>query len=249
MPIHDWTRVSAGIFHHFHQAWIGEIARELNRGVLPPEYYALAEQITGDFGPDVLTLRVPRIASPGSHEPGGGVALAEDPPRVRFHVKREIELYAEKANAVVVRHRSNHEVIAMIEIVSPGNKNSRREFDAFVKKADEILKAGIHLLIVDLFPPGPRDPQGIHRAIWGDGPEDDAVTPPPDKPLTCAAYIGGRPREGFVEPVAVGDRLPEMPLFLTPDVYVRVPLDATYRSAWDAVPAVWRDVLTALPQQ
>jgi hypothetical protein len=249
MPIHDWTRVNAGIFHHFHQSWIGEIARALNTGLLPPDFYALAEQITGDFGPDVLTLRVPRIASPEPHEPSGGVALAEDPPRVRFHVKREIELYAEKANAVVVRHRSNHDVIAMIEIVSPGNKNNRREFDAFVKKADEILKAGIHLLIVDLFPPGPRDPQGIHRAIWGDGAEDDAVTPPPDKPLTCAAYIGGRPREGFVEPGAVGDPLPEMPLFLTPDVYVRIPLETTYRSAWDAVPAVWRDALTAAPER
>jgi hypothetical protein len=248
MPIHDWTRVNAGIFHHFHQSWIGEIARALNTGLLPPDFYALAEQITGDFGPDVLTLRVPRIASPEPHEPSGGVALAEDPPRVRFHVKREIELYAEKANAVVVRHRSNHDVIAMIEIVSPGNKNNRREFDAFVKKADEILKAGIHLLIVDLFPPGPRDPQGIHRAIWGDDPEDDAVTPPPDKLLTCAAYIGGRPREGFVEPLAIGDPLPEMPLFLTPDVYVRVPLETTYRSAWDAVPAVWRDVLAVTAQ-
>ena len=61
--------------------------------------------------------------------------------------------------------------------------------------------------------------------------------------------LGGRPREGFVEPVAVGDALPDMPLFLTADVYVRVPLEATYRSAWDVVPAVWREVLTAQPGQ
>jgi hypothetical protein len=27
MPIHDWTRVNAGIFHHFHHAWIEDIAR------------------------------------------------------------------------------------------------------------------------------------------------------------------------------------------------------------------------------
>jgi len=30
MPIHDWTRVEAGIFHLFHHAWITEIARALN---------------------------------------------------------------------------------------------------------------------------------------------------------------------------------------------------------------------------
>src|SRR5438477_623457 len=99
----------------------------------------------------------------------GGTGICQDCRRPDDAMTREIDLDAEKANAVVVRHRSNHEVIAMIEIVSPGNKNSRREFDAFVEKADEILKAGIHLLIVDLFSPGPRDPQGIHRAIWGDG--------------------------------------------------------------------------------
>jgi hypothetical protein len=44
MPVHDWTRVDAGIFHHFHHDWITEIARALNRGILPPDYYALAEQ-------------------------------------------------------------------------------------------------------------------------------------------------------------------------------------------------------------
>jgi hypothetical protein len=27
MPIHDWTRVDAGIFHHFHQQWIVAITK------------------------------------------------------------------------------------------------------------------------------------------------------------------------------------------------------------------------------
>ena len=35
MPIHDWTRLPGGLFHHFHQDWSIEIARELNRGRLP----------------------------------------------------------------------------------------------------------------------------------------------------------------------------------------------------------------------
>jgi len=56
MPIHDWTRVDAGIFHDFHHEWISTIKRALNAGVLPPDYYALAEQIAGGLGPDVLTL-------------------------------------------------------------------------------------------------------------------------------------------------------------------------------------------------
>ena len=35
----------------------------------------------------------------------------------------------------------------------------------------------------------------------------------------------------------------EMPLFLTPEISVRVPLENTYRSAWDGLPAYWRGVL------
>src|SRR5271169_6642212 len=57
MPIHDWTRVDAGIFHAFHHGWIEELARALNRGVLPSDYYALPEQHAAGFGPDVLTLQ------------------------------------------------------------------------------------------------------------------------------------------------------------------------------------------------
>jgi hypothetical protein len=65
--------------------------------------------------------------------------------------------------------------------------------------------------------------------------------------LTCVSSIGGAGAEAFIEPVAVGDPLPEMPLFLTPEVYVPVPLEATYQSAWEGMPAFWREVLTAEP--
>ena len=47
MPVHDWTRVIAGTFHHFHHEWISCISRALKSGLLPSEYYAMAEQITG----------------------------------------------------------------------------------------------------------------------------------------------------------------------------------------------------------
>jgi hypothetical protein len=35
-----------------------------------------------------------------------------------------------------------------------------------------------------------------------------------------------------------------MPLFLTPEVYVSVPLEATYLAAWEGMPEYWRDVLS-----
>jgi hypothetical protein len=134
----------------------------------------------------------------------------------------------------------------MVEIVSPGNKSGQLELGAFVMKAEQALRSGVHLAIVDLFPPTARDPHGIHRAIWGEGSEGDFALPE-DKPLTCVSYVAYPGAEVFLEPVAVGDGLPDMPVFLTRDVYVPLPLEATYRSAWEAVPAVWQEVLTAAP--
>src|SRR5262249_23767576 len=153
-------------------------------------------------------------------------ALAVAPPRVRIRMQAEANRYAARAKAVTVRHVSNHQVVAMVEIVSPGNKNNLNGLNAFVQKAREALAAGIHLLLVDLFPPSPRDRQGIHRAVWGEDCGADFALPE-DKPLTCVAYVGGPGAEAFIEPVAVADPLPSMPLFLTPDVYVSVPLEAT----------------------
>lgn len=245
MPIHDWTRVDADIFHAFHHDWITDISRTLNRGLLPPDYYALPEQFAGGLGPDVLTLRRP--GTNGGAPPKGGVALVLAPPRVRFRMQAEANRYAAKAKAVTIRHVSNHQVVAMVEVISPGNKNNQNGLNAFVSKPREALAAGIHLLLIDLFPPSSRDPQGIHYAVWGEDCGADYALPP-DKPLTCVAYVGGPGAEAFVEPVAVGDALPEMPLFLTTDVYVSMPLEATYQSAWEGLPAYWREVLTRAPE-
>jgi hypothetical protein len=56
MPVHDWTRVTAGTFHAFHNAWITHLQEALNGRILPNGYYALGEQRSGDIGPDILTL-------------------------------------------------------------------------------------------------------------------------------------------------------------------------------------------------
>src|SRR5438105_4478628 len=89
MPVHDWTRVEDGIFHDFHLAWIGELRKALNRGLLPPGYYALAEQIAGSVGPDVLTLQGNGVAEPpadDSGSSGGTLTLVRTVPQTRFTI-------------------------------------------------------------------------------------------------------------------------------------------------------------------
>ena len=137
-------------------------------------------------------------------------------------------------------------VVAVLEIVSRGNKDSGHALRAFVRKAVEFLHAGIYVLIVDLFPPGRRDPQGIHKAIW-DWLHEEPFTLPADKPLTLAAYAVGTEMVAYVEPVAVGAALPDMPIFLTADRYVPCPLETTYETAWEQFPEPLKGPLESPP--
>ncbi len=237
MPIHDWTRVRSNRFHDFHQKWTIAICNVLNGGPLPPGYFAMVEQQTGGPEPDVITLE---LKPPAGAEPGG-LAIDLHPPRTQIVMRSESAGYARKANRITVRHPDG-DVVAVVEIVSPGNKDSRHAVRAFARKAVQLLQAGVHLLIVDLFPPGRRDPQGMHKVIW-DRIRDEPFTLPPDKPLTLAAYTAGTETVAYVQPVAVGDTLPDMPIFLTTDRYVSCPLESTYQTAWEQFPAPLRGPL------
>ncbi|MCI0685588.1 MAG: DUF4058 family protein [Gemmataceae bacterium] len=243
MPMHDWTRVPAGIYHAFHHRWIAAISDVLNTGLLPSDYYALAEQQAAGFGPDVLTLQsTPRLAEdPGT---GGGTATAtvQPSPKTRFMAETDAEFYRRKKSSIVVRHVSGDDIVAMIEIVSPGNKAARSAFQAFVNKACELLEHRIHLLIVDPFPPGRRDPEGVHAAIWQEV-EDEPFRLPDDKRLTLVTYECDLTTRAYIEPVAIGDPLPSMALFLAPHTSVQVPLESTYQAAFSVMPFRWRQVL------
>jgi len=250
MPVHDWGRVDAGTFHHFHHSWIEEIQRTLNSGTLPPSYYAMAEQQAGVFGPDVLTLQVGArtaeysVSLRESSEDGGIVVTT--PPQVKLTAETDMEFCRRKQNSVVVRHVSGDRIIAVVEIVSQGNKSSHVAIRAFVEKATQILLQGVHLLIIDLQAPGPRDPNGIHGVIWNDMTSQEY--PKPEKPLTLAAYesgLAGVSTKAYVQPIAVGDSLPDMPLFLKPGAHVPLAMEATYARAYAALPRRWQSVLDA----
>ena len=250
MPLHDWTRVDAGIFHDFHLGWIAEIRRALNRGLLPEGYYALAEQVAGGGNPDVLTLHDPHLTgngSAGNNVPDtGSVGLLTAPPKTRLVARTEQAIYTARQRQIAIRHMSGDRVVALIELVSSGNKASVTAFDTFRDKLLGTLRFGVHLLVLDVYPPTKRDPNGIHEAIWGELTGEEYATPP-DADRTLAAYSAGPVKTAYVEPLAVGTALRDMPLFLTGDGvgYVNVPLEATYLAAFEGLPQKYRRTLEA----
>jgi hypothetical protein len=72
---------------------------------------------------------------------------------------------------------------------------------------------------------------------------DDPFHLPADKPLTLLAYECELVTRAYVEPVAVGDVLPDMPLFLEPNGCILIPLERTDTTAFDLLPRRWRNVL------
>lgn len=237
MPIHDWKRVGAGLFHHFHQRWAADLCDRFNTGGLPKGYYALLEQPADFAVPDILTFER-RALTESQVDVDTGLAVATAPPRTRYV---EPDSYASRANRISIRHPLG-DVVAVLEIVSPGNKSSRQAIRAFVEKSVSLLRRGVHLLIVDLLPTTPRDPQGVHGAIW-EQIHDEPFELPADKPLTLVSYSAGSGTTAYVEPVAVGDELPSMPIFLAADIHVPVPLADSYARTWSLCPEPMRELL------
>lgn len=246
--MHDWLRVDAGIYHAMHTGWSAEIQKALNGGLLPDGYYALIEQHAGQAIADILTLHASAPAdqplpAPLPPSTSGGIALADAPPKVRH--KQVIEPVASmRRRSLAVRHVSGHRLIAILEIVSPSNKDRRAEVVDFAEKVEYMLRHGVHVLVVDPILPGVHDPHGIHEIIQQclESTHEPYVLPA-EEPLTVVSYTAGPRVQVYLEHAAIGAPLPDMPLFLTADRYVDVPLEATYQAAYVAMPAHWRNIL------
>ena len=159
MPIHDWTRVPwavspfpPGLDHRDRPCAEPGAATRSRR---------LVDSAPGRVRPMSWPSSGARSKPPAID---GGVVVRERP--VTRIVRRTTKDHADRANRIVVKHHLGR-IIAVIEILSPGNKDSRAALRDFVEKIIDLLRKGVHVLIVDLFPPTPRDPFGIHKVSLG----------------------------------------------------------------------------------
>lgn len=236
MPLHDWTRVRPGMFHHFHNAWIYRLAERLNDGLLPPDLFAAGEQKAERLEPDVVAFRIDDRES--VH--GRGVLAA-------IHEESETLYALRRADRLVIRRVGDDRLVAVVEIVSPGNKTSRSRLQDLIDKICELVEGGNHVVVIDLFPPGRLAPDGLHVAFW------DALAGEPAQGIAAgerltAAYCAGKTTSAYVQPVRVGESLPSPPLFLDETAYLPLPLEETYESVWKTYPAPWRTIVDSTSQ-
>jgi hypothetical protein len=233
---------------------VGRLKAVLNEELLPRPFYALAEPMLGEAEPDVIALQATTGLPESTSVPSrtsrnlcndaseGAVAVAPCPVQVEEFLP---DRYAPRVRRIVVKDAwQDDKVVAVIEVVSRGNKSSRARAAQFLRKSVSLLDRGIHLVVVDLHPGTRVVPDGFHGLIaeeLGHSPSE----PLSRGPLATVSYQvleTGALRAHFV-PLRVGDCLPEMPVFLTPHEFVRLPLETTYAESFRSVPWKFQDLL------
>src|ERR1043165_2830461 len=230
MPVHNWKGIDDGVFHDLHCSWIAELKRVLNGGLLPPSYYAMSEQRTGNIGPDMLALEVDEIEGSNS---GGTAVMA--PPKVAMVKTFDVLAYVNRQNSIIIRHATDDRIVAVLEIVSRGNKWGKANLESFMEKAHGCLDHRIHFTYVDVHPPGQFDPYGIHGALCLEN-GDDPPAIPSGKTLSAAGYEAADIVSAYVNPFGVGDIIPVTPLYLRSKYYVMLPFEETYIAPFASFP-------------
>lgn len=211
------------IFPDLHHTLAAMIRDELNH-ILPPTYYARMEMrpelgILADDDdeeprrwiiPDVLVLKhqPPREAPRPARDAGGGPAVAEAATRAESGAVDLATLPDEPARHYFVEIRDskhNHELITLVEILSPANKRPGPDRKAYAAKQREVLESRANLVEVDLLRNGRRvlPSLQLEQAI-------DRFTPPPDYVvLVSRSWMRVEPTWGYrVYPFTLRDWLP-----------------------------------------
>ena len=136
----------------FHARWANSIADALNETLLPDEYFAeIQVHIGSRVEVDVATLHdagQPALTTEEQHGPVA-VALARPwaPPRAAFAMPA---IFPDSAEVLVFHELGGPNLVAAVELVSPGNKDRAGERRGFAAKCITYLQQGVGLIVIDI---------------------------------------------------------------------------------------------------
>jgi hypothetical protein len=227
------------IWPDFHDALAGGIRAQLNR-TLPGPYYARLEMRPEvgimDQGasprrivPDVAVARPPQ-------PPTSGVAVL-DAPRNVLSKSVEVTVHTEPLRHAVVEIRDpsrGHQLVTLIEIVSPSNKSPGVDRRTYVRKQREVLDSDANLIELDLLRAGDRPLANLELEANLAG-----MAPPPDY-LVLVNRAWHRVGDGMayqISPVTITEPLPCFPVPLRQG-QDEVPFDLqfAFQQAYDTGP-------------
>ncbi|AWM40528.1 hypothetical protein GobsT_09630 [Gemmata obscuriglobus] len=221
MPLHDWTDRPG--WEGLHIFWMTELARAL-RAALPPGYRAI-------IGSSPLVAIGAAAIKPGVAviQPNGTAPSAPEAPAPEPDMEVAVATL-EEDTSVQVEHDGR--LVAVVELVSPRNKDRPGSRDQYAARYLSYLRAGVHTLLVDVHrrPLGFSFPQLIAAGLGSE-------LPGPEAPSAVSYRVGGPAATGgrmlavWHHALAIGAPLPPIPLALTTERAITLDLEGTYTRA------------------
>ncbi len=209
-------------WHDFHERFIPFVATLLGSQLRPRYIVKIDEHIFVHELPaesrrwmgraDVSVARGSREA--GDEQASGSVAgLLEAPARVRLPaVDRERLSYVE------IRDRRDRELVTVVELLSPANKQTGPDREQYLAKRMEILNGPVHLVEIDLLRGGPPLPAADR----------------PDCSYSVLVSRVERRLDAEFWPISLRERLPEIPIPVrAPDSDARLDLQEVLHRIYD----------------
>jgi hypothetical protein len=241
MPLRDHFHDPIESFcpwHSFHGNWATKMVDRLNEARLPENYTSQADRHFGvPVEIDVATLErddpgVPLAARNGSN---GGVATAPEVYAPPAPVLATAVAFVEPQlfEVKVYRGRGGWHLVAAVELVSESNKDREESRSTFAIKCASYLQRGVSVVVVDAVTSRAAE---LHNDLCDLLDLPDRVRWVSPTGLSATAYRvvkdGSDVRlDVWPFPLAVGDALPTVPLWLAADLAVPLELELTYEAA------------------
>ncbi len=231
MPLRDHFHSPVNDKHRWdavHGGWPMEIVRTLF-DLLPTGFVAEPQVYHGaPFEVDVSMIE-DDAHSPAAGEGAGGTATFTAAPTLT--VPADLSTLDEYEVRVYDTDRERT-LVAAIEIVSPANKDRPETRDQFIGKVATLLRHDVCVSIVDIVTT--RQANLYAELLARLGRADPSLGDPP--PFLYAVTLRTRkPKksrpllDAWYFPLAVGQPLPTIPLWLSPSLHISLPLDPSYQ--------------------
>ena len=205
------------------------MARLLNQSVLPPGYYAVP--LVDRDGPieiDVAALQEQGMLSPPD---GCDAPRTWTPPAPGLAVAIELPP-ADAVEVQVFADDGDPRLAAAVELVSPRNEDRPQSRQAFAVKCVGYLQQGSSVVVVDTVTTRRADLNAAILSLLG---VDVGAAAPPSSLSAMSYRAVGRDEETqqlllWPAPLALGQPLPTLPLWIALDASVPLDLEASYRA-------------------
>jgi hypothetical protein len=230
MPLRDHFRSPVNDTHSWdevHGQWPGEMVRDLST-ILPAGFRAAPRVHLGaPFEVDVSAYDLDSRDPDATSDPGA----VQPAPSPTFTVEAALSEQDEYEVRIYDAERGR-QLVAAIEIVSPSNKDRPEARELFVGKVAALLQQGVCVGLVDLVTVRRANLYADLLSLLGRVDPQLAPTPPPLYAVALRAHKPpDRPArlDAWFYPMAVGRPLPTLPIWLTPDLRVMLPLEPSYQ--------------------